>query len=99
MLQRRKIAWLSPLIVLLLNACGTERVITRPVIHERQVACYVPVPLDFLEQPTLTSVPDDLTYGEALTLWAEDRAALLVAVARLRSIQALNQRELPLCEQ
>ena len=75
----------------LLVGCGTTEVIVeKPVPVEVVRVERVPVPIDLLIQRNKSTLPDALKYGEALQLWAEDRANLDSVNAQLGAIQGLS---------
>ena len=81
------------LIPLSLIACGSNEIIVpEPVVVpipgtvER-----TPVPPDFLVQRRKSTIPDTLTYGDSLQLWAEDRASLDSVNAQLGAIEELTE--------
>lgn len=51
---------------------------------------YVPVPSDLLVLRQPSTIPDTLTYGEAVTLWAVDRATIETLLGQLQAIQTLD---------
>ena len=85
---------LTPLCLLLcLTSCASERVVLQPKVVTETVTEYIPVPADYLIQHQKEIVPDLLTYGEAIALWAEDRANLDKANSQLESIGNLSNAE------
>lgn len=75
----------------LFAACGTERVVEKPVLVEVPGPVeYVAVPADLLLRHIKTTIPATLTYGEALQLWAEDRAIIEKQNGQLAAIEVLN---------
>lgn len=83
---------LIPLCLLsLLTACGTERVITKPVVVETTKIERVLVPADLLVQHQKTTIPEALTYGEAIELWSLDRASIEKQNGQLKAIESLNE--------
>ena len=76
-----------------LAGCVREVIVDRPVPVEVVVEKPIPVPADFLIQRNKSTLPDALKYGEALQLWAEDRANLDSVNAQLRAIQGLSSGE------
>lgn len=77
-----------------LTACGTERVIEKPVPVEVVRIERTLVPGEFLVLHPKTEIPEDLTYGDALQLWSEDRAIIDRQNGQLRAIQTLNDGNL-----
>lgn len=83
-------------LTIFLTACGTERVVEKPVVVEVPGPVeYVPVPGDLLIRHIKTTVPESLTYGEALQLWAEDRAIIDTQNGQLAAIEVLNNGDTP----
>ena len=78
-------------ILSMVSGCGTTEVIVeKPVPVEVVRVERVPVPIDLLIQRNKSTLPDALKYGEALQLWAEDRANLDSVNAQLGAIQGLS---------
>ena len=74
-----------------LTGCATEKFVPIPEIVE------VPGPIQWREiPPSLTapvpkvSIPDALTYGDALKAWSKDRAAIDKLNGQLLGIKSLN---------
>ena len=78
--------------VLLLTACATERIVEKPVPVEVIRVEQTPVPDDLLILHAKTTIPDTLTYGEAIQLWAEDRALVDILNGQLIAIGKLNEQ-------
>lgn len=57
-----------------------------PTVYE-----YVDVPSDFLIQHEKTTIPETLTYGEAIMLWSLDRAIIETQNGQIRAIGSLNE--------
>ena len=74
----------------LLTACVREIIVEKPVPVEVVRVERTPVPVDFLIQRNKSTLPEMLKYGEALQLWAEDRANLDSVNAQLRAIEGLS---------
>ena len=82
---------LIPLFLTLsLTACGTERLVEKPVPVEVVRVEYIPIPADMFHMEQKQTIPETLTYGQAIELWSEDRATIEALNARLRAIQALE---------
>ena len=76
----------------LLTACGAnEVIIEKPVPVEVPVIERVQVPADLLIRRSKTTLPMDITWGEAIQLWAADRDAIDILNAQLDAIQSLNE--------
>lgn len=77
---------------LCLTACGSREVIVeKPVpVEVPGPVQYIPVPSDLLLLRQPSTIPDGVTYGEALTLWAIDRATIEALLGQLRAIEVLN---------
>ena len=80
------------LIPLFLSACATERVVEVPVPVEVVRTEYIDVPPDLLRNIAKTSIPNHLTYGEALTQWSQDRATIDKLNALILGIKSLNEQ-------
>ena len=76
-----------------LNGCANEVLVPEPVIVEVVTVERLPVPADLLIQRTKSTVPEALTYGDGLQLWAEDRANLDSVNAQLGAIDGLGNSE------
>ena len=72
------------------SACGTTKIVEKPVPVEVIVVKYVPVPDSFLIRREKSTIPNNLTYGEAMQLWIEDRATLDVQNNQLLAIGTLD---------
>lgn len=75
---------------MLLTACGSTEIVTQPVPVEVEVTKFIPVPSEHLVQRIPSTLPEVLTYGEALQLWAEDRASIRTLNGQLRAIEELT---------
>ena len=84
---------MSICLMLWLTGCAKEIIIEKPVPVEVIRIERTPVPSDFLIQRNKSTLPKTLKYGEALQLWAEDRANLDSVNAQLRAIQGLSDGE------
>lgn len=71
-------------------ACGTERIVERPVIHEIVKTEWREVPADLLSRCDKTIIEDGMTYGEALEMWAKDRASIDACNGKLAGIKSLG---------
>lgn len=80
---------LIPLLTIALFGCSAERIVDRPVPVEIVRTEYVPVPMELTKAVPPADIPDTITYGQALTLWAQDRKALLNANEQLMAIRKL----------
>lgn len=77
-------------LLLSLTSCGTTKVVTVPEVVEVVRTERIPVPVNLLSGCVKSTVPDNLTYGEALSLWAEDRAKLDTCDGQIEAIRSLN---------
>lgn len=77
-------------LTLCLSGCGSVRVVEKPVTVEVVRERMLPVPADLLVPCYVQPIPETLTYGEAIELWAKDRAATAECNGRLRAIQSLD---------
>lgn len=77
-------------LTLSLTACGTERVVEKPVIVEVVKTEWRSIPADLTEQCPKVTIPDGLTFGQAIELWAEDRAAIDACNGKLAGIKSLG---------
>lgn len=85
-------AWILVSLMPLFAACGTERIVEKPVVVEVPGPVqWREVPADLLLECVKSSIPDGLTYGEALEAWAEDRAQIDVCNGQLQAIGSLGQ--------
>lgn len=82
--------WIPICLLLSLTACGTERIIEKPVPVEIIRVEYVPVPADLLHGAQKQTIPETLTYGLGIELWAEDRSTIDILNAKLKAIQSLT---------
>lgn len=82
----------------LLTACGTEKVVEKPVPVRVEVVKWTPVPKDLTRQLPKQAIPDTLTYGQAIELWSRDRGSLDIVNARLRGIQELSSEDTVISE-
>lgn len=80
-------------LTLLLTACATEKIVPLPVPVEIEVVKWTPIPDDLTEEIPKQAIPDELTYGEAIDLWSQDRSSLDTVNGRLRGIQELSDDE------
>jgi len=80
-------------VALFILGCSTERVITQPEVVEIVRLERVPVPAELLVMHQPTTVPETLTYGESLQLWAEDRSIIQTLLGQLVAIESLNESE------
>lgn len=78
------------LIPALLTGCGSQRVVTVPEVVEVVKYERIPVPAELLADCVKSLVPSELTYGQALSLWAEDRAKLDTCGGQIEAIGVLN---------
>ena len=84
---------LIPLSLLIFSGCSTEKVITQPEVVEIIKVERVSVPNELLVKHQPTTVPETLTYGEALQLWAEDRGIIKTQNGQIAAIESLNAGE------
>jgi len=54
---------------------------------------YIPVPAELLIHREKSTIPDGITYGDGLTLWAADRATIDMLLGQIRGIEALHNAE------
>ena len=78
-----------------LMACSTtERVVLKPEIVEITNTAYVAVPADLTTPIAKQERPDgDLTYGDAIGLWVEDRSTVDKLNGRLKAIESLGDEQ------
>ena len=91
MLPIRLAACAALCLPLSLSGCGQTEIIERPVPVEVVRTEFVPIPADLTEPGAPAVIPDGLTYGDALELWAVDRATIETQAERLRQIRAIGQ--------
>lgn len=76
--------------LLTLYGCESTRIVEKPVLVEVVKFERVPVPDKHLVIHNKTTLPDSLTYAEAIQLWAEDRAIVDKQNGQLEAIGVLN---------
>jgi hypothetical protein len=76
-----------------LTACGTERVVEKPVIVEVVKTEWREVPADLTARCAKSEIPEAMTYGEALESWAKDRASIDACNGKLAGIESLGVDE------
>ena len=87
-----KTAALIPLfLTLCLTACGTERVVEKPVVVEVVKTEWRAVPDDLTAPCAKTEIQVGMTYGEAIESWAKDRASIDACNGKLKGIRSLGQ--------
>ena len=77
---------------LCLTACGTERIVEKPVVHEVIKTEWRSIPGDLTTECVKATINSDMTYGEALSAWAQDRASLDVCNGKLNGIKRLTDQ-------
>ena len=80
--------------MLFLTACGNTKIIEKPVPVPVEVVKYIEVPFDLTMKRNKVTLPDTLTYGEALELWSVDRATIDTLNGQLEAVESLGN-ELP----
>ena len=75
-----------------LTGCATERIVEVPVPVEIIRTEYIPVPGDLLTPLPKATIPNGLTYGQALERWYSDRATIDKLNALLLGIKSLNEQ-------
>ena len=78
------------LLAALFAGCGPTRVIEKPVIHEVIKTEWRNVPADLLAPCGKTEIMSDMTYGEAIEAWAQDRATVDACNGQIDAIRSLN---------
>ena len=73
-----------------LTACGATKLVEVPVPVEVTRYESLPVPEDLTIEVPPSEIPDALTYGQAIGLWADDRATIEILNARLKAIRNLK---------
>lgn len=73
-----------------LTACGTERIIEKPVPVEIVRIETMPVPDDLLRPGVKKDIPDGMTYGQAIESWAADRFTIDKLNGQLKAISVLE---------
>jgi hypothetical protein len=74
-----------------LAACGTTRVVASPVAVEIEGAVqWQDIPADLLVFHQKTTIPEELTYGEAMQLWSADRGIIDTLLGQIEGISTLN---------
>ncbi len=74
----------------MISGCGSTEIVTEPVIVEVPVTKFVPVPAEHLAEQLPSTIPEKPTYGEIISLFAQDRAAIQTLNAQLRAIRELT---------
>ncbi len=75
-----------------LTACSTERVVTRTEIVTVTETEFVNVPTDLTVPIAKQERPDgEITYGDTIGLWAEDRSTIDKLNGRLAAIESLGK--------
>lgn len=77
-------------LLILSTGCSNQKIIPEPVVVEVPVTKYVPVPPRLLVQYQKAELPETLNYGEALQLWAEDRATIDSLLGQIVAIETLT---------
>lgn len=78
-------------LLICLTACGTTKVVEKPVLVETVRTEFRAVPGDLLVIAHKTTIPETLTYGEAMLLWSADRAIIDVQNGQIEAIESLNE--------
>lgn len=76
-----------------LIGCGQTKIIEKPVPVEVIKTERVGVPEDLLIRHQKTTVPETLTFGDAMQLWVEDRAMVDKLNGQITAIQSLSPVE------
>jgi hypothetical protein len=76
-----------------LAACGTQKVVEKPVLVETVRVERVPVPADLLALHQPTTIPESMTYGEAMQLWSADRGIIHTLLGQIEAIRSLNESD------
>lgn len=63
-----------------------EKPVPVEVFHVEQL----PVPAELLVQHQKTTIPEVLTYGQAMQLWSADRSIIDTLLGQIRAIESLN---------
>lgn len=77
-------------LVFLISGCAGKKVVTVPEVIEVIRYERVQIPDQLLKDCVKSPVPSELTYGQALSLWAEDRAKLDACGGQIEGIGVLN---------
>ena len=84
-------AFLPLLTLTFLTGCATERVVEKPVpVPVPGPTQYVEVPTELVTTREKTSIPDSITYGQAIELWSRDRATIDIINGQLLGIKSLG---------
>lgn len=74
-----------------LHGCSGQRVIEKPiVVTVSGPVKHIEVPAELLVQHNKTTIPESLTYGEAMQLWGADRATIDTQNGQTQGIAILN---------
>ena len=82
--------WLPLFLLPFLIACAPTRVVTKPEVVTVTKTEWRPVPADLVTPENPSAIPNGVTYGDALALWAEDRKSLAIVNGRLAAIKSLG---------
>lgn len=74
------------------TSCGTSRVIEKPVLVETVRIERVNVPAELLVNCAKSAIPDELTFGGGVGLWADDRACVDILNGQIEGIRVLNEQ-------
>lgn len=85
-----KHVWILLSLPIFLTACTTERLVEVPVPVEIVRTETAAIPDDLTEPVEKAVVSESMTYGEALAAWADDRASVDVANAKLKAIRKIS---------
>lgn len=83
-------AWIYLCPLPFLTACGGVKVVEKPVPVEIVRYERVSVPADLTAPGQKQTIPARISYGEAILLWAEDRATIDRVNGQLRAIRSLE---------
>jgi hypothetical protein len=82
--------WTLMFTLIFLAACGQTRIVEKPVPVEVITVERVPVPDDLLIEHMPSTIPEGLTYGEAIQLWMADRDTIAIHNGQIKAIKSLN---------
>lgn len=83
--------WTLSCLLILLAACGTERIVEKPVVVEVVKTEWREVPPDLLLECIKPEIPDGITWGELAVKLGEAIAEIETCNGQLRAIGSLGQ--------
>ena len=85
--------WILLLTLPWFAACGATKIVEKPVPYPVPGPTqYVEVPADLTLNREKTTIPESITYGQALELWSRDRSTIDTLNGQLLGIKSLNEQ-------